>query len=205
MSRVTQTANVGNELDSQGGINGTLTRVNLNRVQRMTEAVAERAAVLSQSLRGNVAGMRPEAHGAMGLVGLTGSDTDQARVSETARSSPAEEVEALHDVSGQIGLLALNATIEAARADRGISAGARPIWDLADQAKAVGDRIAETVECGRVVSIEVVASLVSLRTELEEVRALLLGAAAGEDHRNPVANDVPGCPSRAMASADRRN
>lgn len=182
MSRVTQTANIGHEPDPKGRINGTLTRVRLNRVQRMTEAVAKQAALLSQSLRGNGAGMRPEAHGVL-----------------------AGEAEALHDVSGQTGLLALNATIEAARADRGILAGDRAIRDLADQAKAAGDRIAETLGRGPVVSNEVVASLVSLRTELEEVRALLLGVAAGEDHRNPVANDVPGRPSRAMVSGDWRS
>jgi methyl-accepting chemotaxis protein len=102
-------------------------------------------------------------------------------------------VSLISNIAGQINLLALNATIESARAGeagRGFAVVAHEVKNLANQAAKATEQIGSEINGVQAISIEVVASLESIRNSVEAVRNNVVTTAAAVEEQSIVTRDI---------------
>lgn len=107
-------------------------------------------------------------------------------------------------ITGQINLLALNATIESARAGeagKGFAVVANEVKNLAGQAKAATQRIADEIGSMRGVSNDVVDALRTIRSSIDLVREYVTSTAAAVEEQSAVAREMSTSMQRAAAEA----
>ncbi len=114
------------------------------------------------------------------------------RLSETS-SSMGGIVELIRNIASQINLLALNATIEAARAGdlgKGFAVVACEVKNLASQARAATDRIAEEIDRLQVVSGDVVQALGEIVHGIQSVSQFVTGTSAAIEEQSAVTREM---------------
>ncbi|WPZ34809.1 PAS domain-containing methyl-accepting chemotaxis protein [Thalassobaculum sp. OXR-137] len=182
-----------------------LARKRAEHVQQLMETVAAGAEELNASVKEIAASMiksKDTTAGAFDLVVAAGDHTTELEQATTAMGGI---VEAINTITGQISLLALNATIESARAGeagKGFAVVANEVKTLANQAKNATDRIAENIGRMQHVSAEVVGSLASIRSAMDEVQEYVASTAAAVEEQSTVANDMSANMQRASAEAN---
>ena len=112
------------------------------------------------------------------------------RLSETSMGGI---VELIRSIASQINLLALNATIEAARAGdlgKGFAVVACEVKNLASQARAATDRIAEEIDRLQAVSGDVVQSLGEIVHAIQSVSQFVTGTSAAIEEQSAVTREM---------------
>ncbi|WP_281685696.1 methyl-accepting chemotaxis protein [Thalassobaculum salexigens] len=181
-----------------------LARKRAEHVQQLMETVAAGAEELNASVKEIATSMvksKDTTAGAFDLVVAADGFTVEL---EGATKAMGGIVEAINDITGQISLLALNATIEAARAGeagKGFAVVANEVKNLANQAKNATDQIGENISRMQHVSSEVVNSLASIRSAMDEVQEYVASTAAAVEEQSTVANDMSANMQRASQEA----
>jgi methyl-accepting chemotaxis protein len=120
---------------------------------------------------------------------------------ENAKST-ANIVELIGSITDQINLLALNATIESARAGeagRGFAVVASEVKSLAGQVKGASEKISAEISAMQASSQDVVASLVSVKREIDAVQQYVASTAAAVEEQSAVAGELAATVQRAVA------
>ena len=123
------------------------------------------------------------------------------RLSDTS-SSMGGIVELIRNIASQINLLALNATIEAARAGesgKGFAVVASEVKNLANQARAATDRIAEEIDRLQTVSGDVVQALGEIAQAIRSISQFVTGTSAAIEEQSAVTREMS---SRMQSTAE---
>ncbi len=111
-------------------------------------------------------------------------------------------VQLIQEIASQINLLALNATIESARAGeagKGFAVVAGEVKNLANQAAAATQRIAEEIEGIQAVSEDVVGALDTIKSAIGSVREFVTATAGAVEEQSAVTGEM----ASSMTSASR--
>ncbi len=133
------------------------------------------------------------------------SADQQAQRLREAADSMGGIVAMIGNITGQITLLALNASIESARAGeagRGFAVVAAEVKNLATQAKAATDRIAEEIEGVNGISGDVVASLNRINSSMERVKSYVTSTATAIKEQTSVSETMSWNMKAAAAEAE---
>ena len=175
-------------------------------VRGMMENVAAGAEEMNASIREIADSMRKsrdEAEAATRRVDEAGAVTGRLG---TLSDNMVEIVGLITGITSQINLLALNAAIEAARAGeagKGFAVVAQEVKNLAGQARAATDRIAEDIGGLRGAAADVIATLDGIRTAIMQVNDYVGSIAVAVEQQSAVAGEMSANMNRAAQEAAR--
>ncbi|MBB5047102.1 methyl-accepting chemotaxis protein [Rhodopseudomonas rhenobacensis] len=181
-----------------------IARMKSERVRGMMETVAAGAEELNASVREISEAMTKSKDTAGSAVGKVEIADGQAQRLTLAAQSMGGIVDLIGNITGQINLLALNATIESARAGeagRGFAVVASEVKSLANQAKQATDRIGSEIAGLNGISVDVVAALLAIKVEIQNVSEYVSSTAAAVEEQSTVTNEMSSSMQRAAAEA----
>ncbi|HEY0331177.1 MAG TPA: PAS domain-containing methyl-accepting chemotaxis protein [Rhodopseudomonas sp.] len=179
-------------------------RMKSERVRGMMETVAAGAEELNASVREISEAMTKSKDTAVSAVGKVETADRQTQRLTLATQSMGGIVDLIGNITGQINLLALNATIESARAGeagRGFAVVASEVKSLANQAKQATDKIGSEIAGLNGISADVVAALLSIKEEIQNVSEYVSSTAAAVEEQSTVTNEMSSSMQRAAAEA----
>jgi methyl-accepting chemotaxis protein len=181
-----------------------IARMKSERVRAMMETVAAGAEELNASVREISEAMTKSKDTAVAAVGKVETADGQAQRLTLAAQSMGGIVDLIGNITGQINLLALNATIESARAGeagRGFAVVASEVKNLANQAKQATDKIGSEIAGLNGISVDVVAALLAIKVEIQNVSEYVSSTAAAVEEQSTVTNEMSSSMQRAAAEA----
>jgi methyl-accepting chemotaxis protein len=179
-----------------------LSRFKTERARGFIESVAAGSEEMSASIREISQTMVKSKETAMMAVNQVESADTQAQKLSSASQSMGGIVELIGNITSQINLLALNATIESARAGeagRGFAVVASEVKNLANQAKQATDRIVTEIDALNGISGDVAASLIAIKTAIDNVSEFVSSTAAAVEEQSAVTGDMSANMQRANA------
>ena len=179
-----------------------MARQKAERARTLIEEVAEGSKAMSASVREISESMVKSRQTTADAVERVEAADLQAQRLSTTTQAMGGIVKLIGDITGQINLLALNATIESARAGeagRGFAVVASEVKNLANQAKQATDKISHEIDSLNGVSGDVVATLVAIKTAIENVSEYVTSTAAAVEEQNTVTSEMSTNMQRAVA------
>lgn len=168
-------------------------RMKSERVRSLMESVAAGAEELSASVREISSTMVKSREAAMSTISEVEAADHKAQRLSDAAVAMSGIVQMIGEITGQINLLALNATIESARAGeagRGFAVVASEVKNLANQAKQATDKIAAEIESLNGISSDVVSSLSSIKSLIQNVGEYVTSTAAAIEEQSTVTEEM---------------
>lgn len=181
-----------------------IARMKSERVRGMMESVAAGAEELNASVREISEAMMKSKNTAMSAVSKVEQADEQAQRLSSAAQAMSGIVELIGNITGQINLLALNATIESARAGeagRGFAVVASEVKNLANQAKQATDKIGSEIGSLNGISGDVLAALIAIKQEIQNVSEYVTATAAAVEEQSTVTSEMSSSMQRAAAEA----
>jgi methyl-accepting chemotaxis protein len=181
-----------------------IARMKSERVRGMMESVAAGAEELNASVREISEAMMKSKNTAMSAVTKVEHADEQAQRLSSAAQAMSGIVELIGNITGQINLLALNATIESARAGeagRGFAVVASEVKNLANQAKQATDKIGSEIGSLNGISGDVLAALIAIKQEIQNVSEYVTATAAAVEEQSTVTSEMSSSMQRAAAEA----